>query len=293
MALFTSFYSDRVGDLSATSVESLMERLTADYETADGDQESLVVNRSRSFNVESRVVQRPLITDKVLQRMRDSIRSWNMKSGEGLDFNMSFSNVVIQIVPTVPSGYPGSVKVSLVDTGLSLLSQDIPDQTQTMLLGDGPTIMLFHMHYSIPIMDHRHIALRFETDCEMATRSMSVMNVYAYWKQTRDFKSAYFLPNKSTCSLLKVGYKKDLLLSDKKSLMRFVAKSLQLEDMVRDRPFTAEKVIAVVKGPPERSASLDSARPDLFEHSETDKSSSSLRGRSLKREKRKTMRNSL
>lgn len=244
----TNLVSNRVSDMRADSIEELWNKLS-DVSMDRSSDHDCFLNRNRSFNVESKVIQKNLITASKLKQMQDLVKNWMDKNEGGSAVNISYGRIVVQIVPTVPEGYPGFTHISLIDTGLSPLSQELESQQQTVELGVGPVFVMFDLQYSVPIMDDRHIALRFVTDCEMASSKMSVMNVYAYWSQKRSLRASYYRRYNSSCTLLKVGYRKELRFKDTKAIMGFVAKSLQIEDMVNNMPNRAGVNMEVYKEP--------------------------------------------
>ncbi|BAA94804.1 37-kDa movement protein [Sorghum chlorotic spot virus] len=248
MANPTSLKSNKLGDVSADSLEAMINGMMEDLENKEFDEEDLRTNRSRAYNVESKFMRKPLVSDKVWKRLKDRYQQWSKSNKEmGTAFNVTFENIMLNVVPNVPEGYSGTTKISLADTGLTLSQQVIPDQEQTMELGAGPHVMYFNMHYSIPLNDDRPIVLQFETDCEMANSSMSVMTVFAYWKVSFNFRSTYYKPQRSTCTKLLVGYKKDTRMKDAKDVRAFVARSLVIERMLNDRPYVLPDSVNVVK----------------------------------------------
>ncbi|CAB57884.1 putative movement protein [Oat golden stripe virus] len=202
------------------------------------DDESLVTNRQRSFNVVNKYVEKALVQDKAITKMRALWTEFTDRNGEkGTPYNMTYSCVLLNIIPTVPKGYPGTVVVKLIDSGLSLLDNVIPDQSQMMELGMGPCVMCFFTNYSIPINDvGRAVNLAFQIDAEMASKHMSVMNVYAYWHVKSNFLSSYPEPQKSTVSQLILGYDKSLTLKTRGDVRRFVGRSLNLASLVPKVP---------------------------------------------------------
>lgn len=225
-------------DISGSSYADVYNKLLDAQSERDPDDTSLVTNRQRSFNVKNKYVEKALIQDKALTKMRTFWTEFTERNGEkGTPFNMTYSCVLLNVIPTVPKGYPGTVTVKLIDSGLSLIDNVIPDQTQMMELGNGPTVMCFFMNYSIPINDvGRAIKLGFTIDAEMSTQEMSVMNVYAYWHVKSNFLSTYSEPQKSTSSQLILGYDKTLRMKTRGDVRRFVGRSLELGALVSKVP---------------------------------------------------------
>nr|BAG50443.1 p37 [Chinese wheat mosaic virus] len=235
-------------DVKGESYESVYNNML-DMQTEAGGANELRLNRQRSFNVENRYVEKALIQPGIITKMADAWTSFTKTNKEeGTPYNLSFSCVLINVIPTVPKGYAGTVEVSLLDSGLSPLENIIPDQTQMMELGAGPHVMCFFMHYSIPLNDKdRSIKLAFKIDAEMANKGMSVMNVYTYWTQRQGDHSSYSEPQRSTCSKLLLGYDKSLKMKTRGDVRRFVGRSLTLHNLEQSVPQMLPANINVLK----------------------------------------------
>nr|ANB82443.1 movement protein [Soil-borne wheat mosaic virus]ANI85382.1 37 kDa movement protein [Soil-borne wheat mosaic virus]QGT41044.1 movement protein [Soil-borne wheat mosaic virus] len=235
-------------DVKGDSYESVYNKIL-DMQSEPGGANDLRTNRQRSFNIENRYVEKALTQPGVVTKMQDAWTNWTKTNKEeGTPYNMSYSCVLLNVIPTVPMGYAGTVEVSLLDSGLSPLENVIPDQTQMMELGKGPHVMCFFMHYSIPLNDKgRAVKLAFKIDAEMASKGMSVMNVYSYWTQRQGHLSAYSEPQRSTISKLMLGYDKSLKMKTRNDVRRFVGRSLSLHNQEQSVPALLPGQINVMK----------------------------------------------
>nr|BCZ43916.1 37-kDa movement protein [Japanese soil-borne wheat mosaic virus] len=236
-------------DVSSDSYEAAYNAML-DAQDATGLTADDVKNqRQRSFNVVNKYVEKALLQKDVATKMRDKWISFTKSNKEeGTPYNISYSCVMLNIIPTVPSTYGGTVEISLIDSGLSLFNNVLPDQTQMMELGKGPQLMCFFMHYSIPINDEgRVIKLAFKIDCEMASPKMSVMNVYTYWTQRQGYLSLYSEPQRSTISKLVVGYDETSKMKTREDVRRFASRSLVLNNMKQHVPKMLPEQINLLK----------------------------------------------
>nr|CAC20157.1 movement protein [Soil-borne cereal mosaic virus] len=236
-------------DVKGDSFESVYNKiLDLQTEGAVGA-DSLKTNRQRSFNIENKYVEKALVQQDIATKMREGWTTWTKTNKEeGTPYNMSYSCVLLNVIPTVPRGYAGTVEISLIDSGLSPLENVIPDQTQMMELGNGPHVMCFFMHYGIPLNDEgRVIKLSFKIEAEMASKKMSVMNVYSYWTQKQGHLSVYTEPQRSTCSKLLLGYDKSLKLKTRGDVRRFVSRSLATNNLEQSVPKMLPNSINILK----------------------------------------------
>nr|WJN85573.1 putative movement protein [Soil-borne cereal mosaic virus] len=236
-------------DVKGDSFESVYNKiLDLQTEGAVGA-DSLKTNRQRSFNIENKYVEKALVQQDIATKMREGWTTWTKTNKEeGTPYNMSYSCVLLNVIPTVPRGYSGTVEISLIDSGLSPLENVIPDQTQMMELGNGPHVMCFFMHYGIPLNDEgRVIKLSFKIEAEMASKKMSVMNVYSYWTQKQGHLSVYTEPQRSTCSKLLLGYDKSLKLKTRDDVRRFVSRSLATNNLEQSVPKMLPNNINILK----------------------------------------------
>nr|QHA94757.1 movement protein [Japanese soil-borne wheat mosaic virus] len=236
-------------DVSSESYETAYNAML-DAQDAMGLTANDVKNhRQRSFNVVNKYVEKALLQKDAATKMRDVwTRFTKSNKEEGTPYNISYSCVMLNIIPTVPSTYGGTVEVSLMDSGLEWGSHILPDQTQMMELGKGPQLMCFFMHYSIPINDEdRVMKLAFTIDCQMASPKMSVMNVYTYWTQRQGYLSLYSEPQRSTISKLVVGYDDNTKLKTRDDVRRFASRSLVLNNMKQHVPKMLPEQINLLK----------------------------------------------
>lgn len=240
MAAMTTLNSSSL-QANANSLDEVYSSLgTEDMRQAFKDSN---LNRLRKFTAKTRVTQEPLLPKGLGDKLADAADKAVQSTLHGSEVMIHFSQVAIQVIPTVPEGYAGMAVFSLVDSGLAQNLDELPEQTEIVDLGNGPKLLLFDVHYTFPISDKgRSISVRIETDCAMASQDMSFMVCYAFWNFRLSQKAGYHRNAKSQSSQISVGYRTPLI-KNKRQLQNFLSRSLETSQMISVKPISMPKTL--------------------------------------------------
>nr|QQG34619.1 MP [Cymodocea alphaflexivirus 1] len=240
MAALTALQSSALQS-STSTLDSVYQQIGTD-EMKQAFKDSNL-NRLRKFTTSHRLTQEPLLPKTLGDRLSEASNLAIKQALYGSEVMIHFSQVAVQIVPTVPAGYAGSAVISLVDSGLASHLDELPEQMEVVNLGSGPKLLLFDVHYTFPISDKgRSISLRIESDCSMASDNMSYMVCYAFWSFRLSQKAGYFNSTASQSAIINTGFRASPLRS-KNQLRSFLSRSLETSQMITSRAPGLPKLI--------------------------------------------------